>query len=140
MPTTEAETVTPTSPPAPEDGSLGAAAKGIAEHASALARLELELARFEIKKSITALGLGAALAGAALLVALYALGFGFATIAAGLATFLDWWLALLIVTIFLVLVVAVLGLLANRSFKRGGAPVPTQAIAEAKQTAEVLKS
>jgi hypothetical protein len=138
MPIPEAEPETAV-PSAPEDGSLGAAAKGIAEHASALARLEIELAQFEIKKSISALGIGAALAAAALLVTLYALGFGFATIAAGLATFLDWWLALLIVTIFLVLVVAVLGLLAKRSFTRGGAPVPTKAIAEAKQTTEVLK-
>src|SRR3954468_6536301 len=109
MPTPEAEPATVAAvPPVPEDGSLGGAAKGIAEHASALARLELELARFEIKKSISALGLGAALAAAALLVALYAVGFGFATIAAGLATFLDWWLALLIVTVFLLAVIAVL--------------------------------
>jgi hypothetical protein len=34
----------------------------------------------------------------------------------------------------------ILGLLAVRAFKRGGPPVPKQAIAEAKQTSEVLKS
>jgi hypothetical protein len=141
MPTPETEPVTATvPPPEQEDGSLGAAAKGIAEHASALARLELELAQLEIKKSVSALGLGAVLAGGALVVALYAVGFLFATIAAGLATALDLWLSLLIVTVFLVLVVAILGLLAMRSFKRGGPPVPKQAIAEAKQTSEVLKS
>ncbi len=141
MPTPEAEHAPTTVPlQAPEDGSLGAAVKGITEHASALARLEVELAQFEIKKSISALGLGAGLAAAALLVALYAVGFLFATIAAGLATFLAVWLSLLIVTMFLVLVVGILLFLAKRSFKRGGTPVPKQAIAEAKQTTEVLKS
>ena len=141
MPTPEAEPVTAAvTPEAPEDGSLGSAVKGITEHASALARLEVELAQFEIKKSISALGLGAGLAAAALLVALYAVGFLFATIAAGLATFLAVWLSLLIVTIFLLLVVGILLFLAKRSFKRGGTPVPKQAIAEAKQTTEVLKS
>ena len=84
--------------------------KGITEHASALARLEVELAQFEIKRSISALGLGAGLAAAALLVALYAVGFLFATIAAGLATFLAVWLSLLIVTVFLLLVVGILAL------------------------------
>jgi hypothetical protein len=141
MPTPETEPVTATvPPPEPEDGSLGAAVKGISEHASALARLELELAQYEIKKSVSALGLGAVLAGGAAVVGLYAVGFLFATIAAGIATALDLWLSLLIVTIILVLVVAILGWLAVRSFKRGGTPVPKQAIAEAKQTSEVLKS
>jgi len=141
MPTPGAEPVTAAVPPQEtEDGSLGAAVKGITEHASALARLEVELAQFEIKKSISALGLGAGLAAAALLVALYAVGFLFATIAAGIATALAWWLSLLIVTVFLLLIVAILGWLAMRSFKRGGTPVPKQAIAEAKQTTEVLKS
>ena len=140
MPTPETEPVTAPPPPVAEDGSLGAAAKGIAEHASALARLELELAQLEIKKSVSALGLGAVLAGGALVVALYAVGFLFATIAAGLATAMALWLSLLIVTGFLVIVVGILGLLAARSFKRGGPPVPKEAIAEAQKTSEVFKS
>jgi len=135
MPTPETDPALET-----ENGSLGAAAKGIAEHASSLARLELELAQLEIKKSVKGLGIGAVLAGGALVVALYAVGFLFATIAAGLATTLSLWLSLLIVTIFLLLVVGILGMLAVRSFKKGGPPVPKQAIAEAKQTSEVLKS
>ena len=47
----------------------------------------------ELKKKIASLGLGLGLPIAALLVAFYAIGFGFATIAAGLATFLPVWLA-----------------------------------------------
>jgi hypothetical protein len=125
--------------PGTENGSLGTTAKGLAEHASALARLELELAQLEIKEKIQALGIGAGLAGGAAVVALYAVGFLFATAAAGLATFLDLWLSLLIVTVALFLVVALLLLLARGRFQKGSPPVPRQAIEEAKQTTEALK-
>jgi hypothetical protein len=128
---------TPDAEPAP--GGLGGAVKRVTEHASALAHLELELAQLEIKQKATALGIGLGFLVATMFVALYAIGFVFATIAAGLATFLDTWLALLIVTVFLILLVVILGLLARRSLKRGTPPVPRQAIMEAKQTTEALK-
>jgi hypothetical protein len=124
----------------PATGGLGGAVKRVSEHASALAHLELELAQLEIKQKATALGIGFGFLVATMFVGLYAIGFVFATIAAGLATFLDLWLALLIVTAFLILVVVILGLLAVRSLKRGTPPVPRQAIMEAKQTTEALKS
>ena len=72
--------------------------------------------------------------------ALYMLGFGLATIAAGLATTLDTWLALLIVTVMLLVIVAVLGLLGLSRIRKGTPPVPEQAIAEAKLTSEALKA
>ncbi len=125
--------------PETENGSLGGSAKQVAEHASALARLEIELAQLEIKQKIAALGIGAGLAAGALLVLIYAVGFLFATIAAGLATTLDLWLSLLIVTVVLFLVVGLLLLLAKARFKKGSPPVPRQAIEEAKQTTEALK-
>src|SRR3954451_7835523 len=122
--------------PETENGSLGATAKEVAEHASTLARLEVQLAQLELKQKVAALGLGAGLAAGALLVALYAVGFLFATVAAALATTLDLWLSLLIVTLALFLIVGVLGMLAKSRFKKGTPPVPTQAIEEAKQTTE----
>jgi membrane protein implicated in regulation of membrane protease activity len=70
----------------------------------------------------------------------YAVGFGFATIAAGLATFLPLWLSLLIVTGFLLLVTAVLALVGVKQVQRGTPPVPQQAIDEAKLTTQALKS
>jgi hypothetical protein len=130
---------TPATEPAKPPG-LGDSVKEVAERASTLARLELELAQLEIKRKLTVLGIGAAFGLAAAVVAVYAIGFLFATIAAGLAEFLPTWLALLIVTLFLLLVVALLGALAMRAFKRGGPPVPEQAIAEARETTEALKS
>jgi uncharacterized membrane protein YqjE len=125
--------------PATDEQTLGAAAKQVAEHASTLARLELELAATELKTKVAALGKGAVFGAGALFFVLYAIGFLFATIAAALATFLATWLALLVVTIVLLLGVGFLGLLAVRSLKRGTPPVPKQAIEEARMTTAVLK-
>jgi hypothetical protein len=130
----------PTHATEPGNASLGSAAKEVAEHASALVRLELELAKLELGRKVGALGIGIGLGAGAALVALYAVGFVFATIAAGLATFLATWLALLIVTLFLLLLTGVLGALAVNRIKKGTPPVPEQAIAEAKLTSEALKS
>ncbi len=123
---------------AAEHPGVGTAAKQVAEHASALARLELELAGLELKRKAGALGAGAGLGLAAAFLALFALGFLFATIAAALAIVLDMWLALLIVTAGLIALAGVLGLVALRLIKRGSPPVPEQAIREAKLTTEAL--
>ena len=122
-----------------ESESVGAAAKIVAEKASSIARLELELASLELKKKGAALGVGLVLAVGAAAVGFYGIGFLFATIAAGLAEAMPVWLALLIVTVMLLVVTAILGLLAVRSMKRGTPPVPRQAIEEAKLTTEALK-
>ena len=119
---------------------VGAAAKQVAEHASALAKLELELAGLELKQKAGALGAGVGLGIGAAVVALYAVGFLFATIAVALAIVLDAWLALLLVTIGLFAVAGLFGLLAVKRIKRGTPPVPEQAIREAKLTSEALKS
>jgi len=40
------------------NGGLGGAAKQVAEHASALARLEIELAKLELGRKVASLGIG----------------------------------------------------------------------------------
>jgi hypothetical protein len=71
--------------------------------------------------------------------AFFALAFGLATLTAVLALLVDWWLALLIVFVLLVLVVVGL-VFVSRSLFRGAAPLkPVQAIEEAQLTREVLK-
>jgi Putative Actinobacterial Holin-X, holin superfamily III len=120
--------------------SLGSAAKLVAEKASTIARLELELASLELKRKLGALGLGLGLLVAAAAVLAYAIGFGFATIAAALATFLSVWLSLLIVTLFLFLVGGILAFVGAKKVARGTPPVPQQAIDEAKLTTQALKS
>ena len=121
------------------NGGVGGAAKSVAEHASAIARLELELAALELKKKVSALAVGIGMGVGAAIFALFGLGFVFATIAAALATFLATWLALLIVTLFLFVLAGILGMLALGRIKKGTPPVPEQAIREAKLTTEALK-
>jgi len=122
-----------------QEAKLGASAKQVAEHASALARLEVELATLEVKRKIASLGRGVAFAAVAALLLLYALGFALAAAAAGIATATPVWAALLIVTGVLVLLLALFGALAAVSIKRGAPPVPDQAIREAKLTSEALR-
>jgi uncharacterized membrane protein YqjE len=119
---------------------VGVAAKQVAEHASTLARLEMELASLELKSKVAALGLGAGLAIAAGIIALFALGFGLAAGAAALAIVLDAWLALLIVFTGLLALAGVLALIGLKTLKRGTSPVPKQAIEEAKRTREALRN
>ena len=111
---------------------LGATVKSVSEHASSLVRLELELAALELKRKVASLGIGIGLALGAAVLLVFALGFGLATIAAGIATALDWWLSLLIVTVGL--------LLGLRKIQKGTPPVPEQALQEAKKTSEALKA
>ena len=118
---------------------LGAAVKDVTEHASTWFRLERELALLELKKKFAALGAGVGLfLGAAVLV-VYGVGFLFATIAAGLATVMPTWLALLIVTLVLATVGGILAAVGISRIRRGTPPVPEQAIREAKLTKSALK-
>jgi uncharacterized membrane protein YqjE len=127
--------------PGPEGQmGVGAAAKQVAEHASALARLELELAGVELKKKVVSLGLGAGLLIGAAVFALFMLGFALAALAAGIATAIPTWAALLVVTGALGLLVGLLGVLGIGRLKKGTPPVPQQAIEEAKKTTEALRS
>ena len=127
--------------PASENGrSVGTAVKDVADHAKRVVNLELELAKLELSRKVASLGVGIGLVVAAALFGFYALGFGLASGAAGLATFLPTWLALLIVMIVLLLLTGILGLVGVGRIKKGTPPVPEQAIQEAKLTTEALKS
>ena len=121
------------------NGGLGGAAKRVAEHASAIAKLELELAGLELKKKVASLGIGVGLAVAAGVFAFLMVGFLFATVAAALATFLATWLALLIVAGILAVLAVTFGLVALGLLKKGSPPVPEQAIREVKLTSEAIR-
>jgi len=119
---------------------LGTAVKQVAEHASSIVRLELELAALELKRKVASLGVGIGFAIGAAVMLVFMVGFLFATIAAALALVLPTWAALLVVTGILLLTAAVLGLLGMSRIKKGTPPMPEQAIREAKLTTEALKS
>ena len=118
---------------------LGAAAKQVAERASTIVKLELELAALELKRKVASLTIGIGLALGAAVFLLFGLGFGLATAAAALATTMSTWLALLIVAGALVLVAVLLGVFALSAIKRATPPLPEQAIREAKLTSEALR-
>jgi hypothetical protein len=122
-----------------EKRGVGPAVKEVAEHASALARLEMELATLELKRKVAAFGMGLGLGVAAGVFLLFALGFGLAAGAAALALVVSTWLALLIVFGGLLLLALILGLFAVRAIKAGTPPVPEQAVAEAKLTTEAIR-
>lgn len=118
MPTRAAEQPPSLQNPSLENPSVGTAAKQVAGHASTLAKLGLELARLEVKNKAGAIGLGI---GAAL-IALYGLGFLFATIAVALAIVLDTWLAFVLVTLGLFMVAGILGFLARARLSSNSGP------------------
>ena len=119
--------------------SVSAAAKGVAEHAKSLVRLELELAGLEVKRKLRSLALGIALLVGAAVLGLFGLGFALATVAAAFATFLPTWLALLVVAGGVLVLTALLAVVGLAALKKGTPPVPEQAIQEARLTSEALK-
>ena len=125
--------------PRQASNGVAGAARRVAEHASAIAKLEVELARLELKQKVTAFSVGLGLAVGAAVFGLLALGFVFATITAVFATFLSVWLALLLVTLLLLGLAGTLAALALRAFKKTTPPLPEQAIREAKLTQEAFK-
>jgi hypothetical protein len=123
-----------------EQRGVGPAAKEVAEHASTLARLELELAALEVKRKVAALGVGIGLVASAGVFLIFALGFGLAAGAAALALVVSTWVALLIVFGALVLFSVLLVLIGLSAIKKGTPPVPEQALEEARLTTQALRS
>ncbi len=123
----------------PANGGVGRVIHEVAERASALARLEAELAILELRRKITSLGIGGALVLGAGILGLFAVGFLLATAAAGLAIFVDTWLALLLVAVGLLVLTAVAAAVGISTLKRGVPPIPERAVSEAKLTASALR-
>jgi membrane protein implicated in regulation of membrane protease activity len=124
--------------PTRADGGVQAAVHEVADHARALVRLEAELAKLELRDKAAALGAGAVLLVTAAILGLFALGFLLAAAAAGLATFLPTWLALLIVGGALLLLAVALAAIGRARLRSGVPPVPEQALAEARLTGSEL--
>jgi protein-S-isoprenylcysteine O-methyltransferase Ste14 len=114
--------------------------KEVKKRTLSLVQLNLELAKLEGKQKATAVGVAGGLAALAALLIVYAIGFAFAAIAAGLSETLSLWLSLLIVAGLLVLVAAIAGYLAMRYIRKATPPKPAQAIEEADSTLQTLKA
>jgi hypothetical protein len=120
---------------------LGIAARlqEIRTRATTLARLQLELATLELKRKAKAIGLALALGIVALVAVLYAIGFVFAAMAAGLTEVVPLWAALLIVSFLLLVTAAVVLYLAVRSARKAGPARPVEAVDEAQKTAREIR-
>ena len=114
--------------------------KSVKQRTQSLVRLNLELAKLEAKKKAMALGVAGGLALLAGVLVVYAIGFAFASAAAGISEALPLWLSLLIVTGVILLLAAIAGLLAVRFARKAAPPKPAQAIEEAERTVEELRS
>ena len=85
-------------------------AKAVKNRTLSLARLNVELAKLEGKQKATAIGTGAGLGAGAGVLLVYAIGFAFAALAAGLSEAISLWLSLLIVAGILFLAAAIAAL------------------------------
>jgi fatty acid desaturase len=117
---------------------LAESARRVAEHATALVRLELRLALQEVQEKAKRFALAASLLAVAgvlgLLAVLAAVGAGIAA----LALVLPVWAALLVVAGGLLLLAGPLGVAGLIFVRLAVPPVPEQAIAEARLTTEAL--
>jgi ABC-type transport system involved in cytochrome c biogenesis permease subunit len=114
--------------------------EAVKNRARSLAQLNLELAKLEGKQKATAVGIAGGLGAVAAVLVVYAIGFIFASIAAGLSETLSLWLSLLIVAGILLLVAAIAAYFAVRFARKASPPKPTQALEEAARTVETLQS
>ena len=119
---------------------VSGAAQRVADHARSFVELEVQLATAELKKKAAAVGVGIGLTGGAAILGFLALCFALAAAAAGLATTLPVWAALLIVCGALVLIGTILGLVGVTMLQKGAKPIPEQAFEEAELTAEALRN
>jgi uncharacterized membrane protein YqjE len=121
------------------DRSLGELIGDLSDQLSRLIRTEIELAKAEITARLQKLGTGAGLLIGAAVVAFYLLGAVIATAIIALSVPFEPWLAGLIVTVFLLLVVALLAWLGIREVKRGAPPTPIKAIEGVQQDIDAVK-
>ncbi len=115
-------------------------AKTVKKRTLSLAQLNLELAKLEAKQKVTAIGTGAGLVAVAAVLIVYAIGFTFAALAAGISEALSLWLSLLIVAGILFLAAAIAAYLGVRFVRKASPPKPEQALEEAARTLETLES
>ncbi|HYI08007.1 MAG TPA: phage holin family protein [Thermoanaerobaculia bacterium] len=120
--------------------SLGTIIKDLTADLSNLFRSEIALLKLEIKDSVTKLGTGGAMMGAALFLGLVGLAFLFVTITLGMiALGLPPWLSSLIVTLVLFAAAAVLVVMGKKKLQ-GVNFVPTESIDHIRGDIDSLKA
>ena len=111
--------------------SIGDLLKQLSQETTTLVRKELELAKAEVTEKGKQAGLGAGMFGGAGVAGLLALGSLTACLIALLATFMEVWIAALIVTVLWAAVAGVLALMGRNKVQEATPPAP--------QTVETIK-
>lgn len=119
--------------------SLSDLTQQLSEQTTALVRAEVELAKAELREKGKAAGLGAGMFGGAGALGLYALGALTACLILALATFLDAWLAALVVAAGYGAIAGILALTGKRKVEEGTPPLPEQAIESTKEDVQWTK-
>jgi uncharacterized membrane protein YqjE len=130
-------------PPRGPDRSVGELVVDVSERTSTLIREEIELAKTEIREKIQKLLQGSVVgiaAGVFVLMALAMFMHGIAWLLNDLFFSSNLWAGFLIESAFWLVVAAIAGLIAYRSFQAGAPPTPDLAIEEAKRTKETLEA
>jgi uncharacterized membrane protein YqjE len=135
---------TPPPPPPPNaDQRLGELVIDVSERTSTLIREEIELAKTEVREKIQKLLQGSVVgiaAGVFVVMALAMFMHGIAWLLNDLFFSGNVWAGFLIEGAFWLVVAAIAGLIAYRSFQAGAPPTPDLAIEEAKRTKETLEA
>ena len=122
-----------------DDRSLNELIQQLSQQTSMLARMEVELAKAEVTEKGKRLGIGVGEFGAAALLGFFAFGALTAAFVLVLATFLEGWIAALIVTVVYAAIAAVLALTGKKQVEKGSPPVPGEAIETTKKDIETAK-
>ncbi len=118
--------------------SMGKLVSDATTHLSTLVHSEIELAKLELRSTVKNAGTGVGLFGAAAVVLIFSLTFGFFALAEGIAAMgLDRWLAFLIVFVLQLLFVALCVYIGIKKVKRVKAPART--IKSTRETVDYLK-
>lgn len=121
------------------DLPVGDLVQRMSQQTAALVRKELELAQVEMKEKGKRAGIGVGLFGGAGLIAAYGVGALIATIILALATFLEGWLAALIVTVVLFALAGIAALVGKKQVEQATPPQPEQAIESTRRDVDEVK-
>jgi membrane protein len=121
------------------DQSVGELVQQLSQQTAALVRQEMRLATVELQQKGKKAGIGAGMFGGAGVVALYGVGALIAAAILGIATFLEPWIAAVIVGVVLLAVAGILALTGKKQVEQAGPPVPEQAVESTKRDVDEVK-
>jgi uncharacterized membrane protein YqjE len=122
-----------------KEASTGELVRRLSQQLGELLRGELELAKVELQTKGKRVGVGAGLAGAAGVLALFGLAAFITAAIAALALVWPVWLSAVVVGAALLVIAGLLALIGRSQIKQGAPPVPQQALSGIKQDVEAVK-